>query len=79
MGERGMKLRMWFAGRWEQLIAVNALDEEEIRQGRLFNILMIISIVLVIFLVLLFLLMNFLHYPGAAGTHSIGDSTLHLD
>jgi diguanylate cyclase (GGDEF)-like protein len=57
MGERGMKLRMWFAGRWEQLIAVNALDEEEIRQGRLFNILMIISIVLVIFLVLLFLLM----------------------
>ena len=60
MGERGMNLRMWFAGRWEQLIAVNAFDEEEIRQGRLFNILMIISVVLVIFLALLFLLMSLL-------------------
>jgi diguanylate cyclase (GGDEF)-like protein len=54
MGEQGM---MWLAGRWERLITVNTLDEEETRQGRLFNILMIISIVLVIFLVLLFLLM----------------------
>lgn len=60
MGERGMNLRMWLAGRWVQLIAVNALDEEEIRQGRFFNILMIISIVLVIFLALLFLLMSLL-------------------
>lgn len=58
MGERGMNLRMWFAGRWEQLITVNTLDEEEIRQGRLFNTLMIISIVLVIFLALPFLLMK---------------------
>ena len=40
-----MNLRMWFAGHWEQLTTVNALDEEEIRQGHLFIILMVISIV----------------------------------
>ena len=66
MGKRKMNLRMWFAGRWEQLITVNALDEEDIRQGRLFNILMIISIVLVIFLALLFLLMSPLGMAEAA-------------
>ena len=57
MGKRKMKLRMWFAGRWERLIAVNVLDEEETRKGRLFNILMIINIVIVILLALTFLLM----------------------
>jgi hypothetical protein len=29
MGEWKMNLRMWFAGLWEQLITINALDEEE--------------------------------------------------
>ncbi len=49
---------MWFVTHLEQLITVNVLDEEEIRQGKLFNILMIISIVLVIFLALPFLLIK---------------------
>ena len=53
-----MNLRMWFVTHLEQLITVNVLDEEEIRQGKLFNILMIISIVLVIFLALPFLLIK---------------------
>lgn len=60
MGERGMNLRMWFAGHWEQLITVNALDEEEIRQGHLFIILMVIGMVIAIFVSFFILSMNLL-------------------
>ncbi|MBW2558302.1 MAG: GGDEF domain-containing protein [Deltaproteobacteria bacterium] len=58
MGEQKMNLRIWFVAYWERLIAINALDEEEIRQGRLFIILLFISIVFVIFLALPFLLIK---------------------
>jgi hypothetical protein len=49
---------MKFTKRGERMIITNALDEEEIRQGKLFNILMIINIVLVIFIAFVLLLMN---------------------
>lgn len=58
MGERKMNLRMWFAGHWEQLTTVNALDEEEIRQGHLFIILMVIGTVIAISASFFVLLMN---------------------
>jgi len=54
-----MRLAVW----WEKLIAVNSLDEEDTRQGRLFNTLMIIGILVVIFLALTYPLLD----PGPAG------------
>jgi diguanylate cyclase (GGDEF)-like protein len=49
---------MWIAGHWERRIAVNAADEEETRQGRLFNILMIICMADIIGIVFVFLLLE---------------------
>ncbi len=51
-------LRIWFAAEWERLIAVQAHDEEEVRLGRLFNTLMVISIWISILLSIVFLLMQ---------------------
>ncbi|MDY6875831.1 MAG: GAF domain-containing protein [Chloroflexota bacterium] len=52
-----MNLRTRLAERWEWLVAVQVLDEEESRLGRLFNTLMVIGIGIVIALALVFLLM----------------------
>lgn len=57
MGEWNTNLRVWLSGRWEQLITVNVSDEEDARKGRLFNILMVISIGITAALSLIFLVM----------------------
>ncbi|MDD5057351.1 MAG: PAS domain S-box protein [Sideroxydans sp.] len=46
------------AGAWEKLVAVQARGEEELRLGRLFNTLMVISLGIVVALSIVFLLMQ---------------------
>jgi hypothetical protein len=41
IGNRGRAA--WLTTRWEQLVAVGGADEDEIRLGRLFNMLMVIN------------------------------------
>ena len=43
--------------RWERLIAVRSVDEEQLRLGRLFNILMLISVAIVIILAAVFVVL----------------------
>ena len=60
MDEQYGKMSTWVAGYWEQLIAVNTLDDEDARQGHLFIILMVIGIVQVVSVFFLLLSMNLL-------------------
>ncbi len=58
MNEQITNLRTSFANKWESLVTVDALDEEQAHLGRLFNILLLINMGIVISIALTFVLMQ---------------------
>lgn len=57
MTENVNKVRSWAEVKWKTLIDVKAHNDEDVRLGRLFNTLMVISTAIVILLVIVFLMM----------------------